>query len=532
MKQNTKRDARTQKSSLPKTGEQKLTDLSTISDLITQSLDNREVLELASDKIQEVMEADAILAFLLDDKSKNLILQLYKGVSEDFANGIKKVKVGDGFNGKVASTGEPLLVDDVSKNPLSRNRAVVNEGLKSQIITPLKSKGKVVGTLCAARRTRTGFTLDEVGLLSSIGNQIGATLENARLYREMEQTLSRLKQSEERYRDLFENASDAVWMHDLNGKTLAANQACEKVTGYSEKELSEMPVDMLMDLFGKSCIENIEQGLLNNQPIDHRCEVRLDKKNGNKAVVEITTSLISHEGKITGFQHAARDVTDERQMQENLRFYLQQVTRAQEEERKRIARELHDETLQNLIVISRQMEKITSSEALWEESIGVVRSLKKQIETAVQEMRRFSHDLRPSVLDDLGLLPALELLTDDLEKSGITTKFKVIGEAHRLTPESEVMLFRIAQEATRNIWRHANASTAELSIEFAGSQLKMSIKDNGKGFRLSPQPIGLRGGTGKFGLTGMRERARLLNGTLTVDSRNRKGTTIIVEVRI
>jgi len=224
-------------------------------------------------------------------------------------------------------------------------------------------------------------------------------------------------------------------------------------------------------------------------------------------------------------------VTDEREMQENLRYYLQQVTRAQEEERKRVARELHDETLQSLIVISRQLEKIISSDALWEESLEDVRDLKKRIETAVQEIRRFSHDLRPTVLDDLGLLPALELLADDLEKEGITTSFKVIGEVGRLVPEVEVMLFRIAQEAVRNIWRHAQASAAELVIEFRDARVSLSIRDNGKGCILSQRPRDLAR-LGKLGLAGMHERARLLGGSLTFESRPGKGTMITVEVPV
>lgn len=516
--------------SLEKT-ELRLAALNSISGLITESLENREVLALAADKIMEAMDADVLVAFLLDERSNELRLELYRGVSGDFVEGVRRIKVGEGFNGKVAETGEPMVVDDTTESAVAGKQVAISEGILSQLIVPLRSKGKVIGTLCVARRSRKSFGDDEKGLLSSIGNQIGATLENARLYQEMKQTLKQLQQSEERYRDLFESASDAIWVHDFEGNTLTANAACEKVTGYTADELSMVRIDSLMDLFGKSCIDRIEQSLLGNEPVDHRCEVKLDKKSGAKAIVEVTTSLIAHEGERVGFQHAARDVTEERRMQENLRYYLQQVTRAQEEERKRIARELHDETLQNLIVISRQLEKITSSEALWEESLEVVRGLKKQIEATVQEMRRFSHDLRPSVLDDLGLLPALELLADDLEKQGIVTEFRVTGEARRLAPEAEVMLFRIAQEATRNIWRHSEATMAEMRIEFVDSRLRMTIADNGKGFRL-PQRLGDQASMGKLGLAGMQERARLLGATLYMDSKPRKGTKIVVEARV
>lgn len=511
--------------------EQRLAALNAISGLLTQSLEIREILALAADKVKEVMDADAIMVFLLDEDSNELVLELYIGVSREFVAGVRRIKLGEGFNGTVAKTGKPLVVEDATSNPLLHKQVVVTEGIKSQLIVPLKSKGKPIGTLCVAKRTSAKFPADEVELLSSIGNQIGAGLENARLYQEMKQTLGQLQQSEERYRDLFENASDAIWLHDFEDNTIAANAACEKVTGYPVAELMNMKIDRLMEECSKSCVYDIEVRLLRNEPVDHRCEVELAKKDGTKAIVEVTTSMMTQEGQPIGFQHAARDVTDERQMQANLRYYLQQVTRAQEEERKRIARELHDETLQNLIVISRQLEKITSSEALWEESLGVVRGLKKQIEAAVQGMRRFSHDLRPSVLDDLGLLPALELLADDLEKQGITTTFKVIGEARRLSPEVEVMLFRIAQEAVRNIWRHAEASAAELSIEFTKNKVKVSISDNGKGFRM-PYRLGDQASLGKLGLVGMQERARLLGGTLVLYSKPDGGTKIIAEVRV
>jgi len=175
------------------------------------------------------------------------------------------------------------------------------------------------------------------------------------------------------------------------------------------------------------------------------------------------------------------------------------------------------------------MEKIISSDALWEESIEAVRDFKKKIEVAVREIRRFSHDLRPSVLDDLGMLPALELLADDLDKRGIATSFKTVGEARRLIPEIEVMLFRIAQEAVSNIWRHSQASTAELVIEFSDALVRLNIGDDGKGFRL-PQSVVDMAGLGKLGLTGMHERAKLLGGNLTLTSKEGKGTTVTVEV--
>jgi len=487
-----------------KDNEQSLAALNAISDLITQPLEIRQALTLVADKTMEVMDAEAILIFLVDEKTQELVLEVSKGASEKFVSGVRRMKIGEGFNGTVAQTGNALLVDDATTNPLLSKQAVVIEGIRSQLIVPLRSRGRVVGTLCIANRMPGKFHVGEVALLSSIGNTLGAGLENATLLWEMKQALTLLRQSEEKYRDLFENAYDAIWLHDLDGNMLAANKACEKLTGYSSSEFSSIHICEMLSANSCSCIEQIERGLIRNEDVEYRCEGELIRKGGATATVQITTSLIAHDGEVVGFQHAARDITDERKLQENLHYYLQQVTRAQEEERKRIARELHDETLQNLIAISRQMEKITSSDALWE-------------------------DLRPSVLDDLGMLPALELLADDLDKRGIATSFKTVGEARRLIPEIEVMLFRIVQEAVSNIWRHSQASTAELVIEFSDALVRLNIGDDGKGFRL-PQRVVDMAGLGKLGLTGMHERAKLLGGNLTLTSTQGKGTTVTVEV--
>ena len=271
--------------------EQRLSSLTAISAIITQSMEFRDVLTLTADKIVGVMDADAIMVFLLEEETAELVLELCKGVSTDFVTEVKRIKVGEGFNGTVAARGEPLVIEDVTTSPLSR-QAVIIEGLKSQLIVPLKSQGKVIGTLCVAKRRPANFDRDDMELLSSIGNHIGANLENARLYRDMKRALSQLQQSEERYRDLFENASDAIWVHDFDNKTLAVNKACEKVTGYSSEELMSMSVCQLMSPSGKSRVFEIEGGLVRGDPVDPRCEVELVKKGGTRALFNPINPLL------------------------------------------------------------------------------------------------------------------------------------------------------------------------------------------------------------------------------------------------
>ena len=505
--------------------------LDAISGLITRSVDIRQVLTQVADKTLEVMDVDAVRIYILDEESKELLLEVSRGISEEFVARVRRIKISEGFNGIVAKTGNAMIVEDTATNPLLKRKVVVSEGIRSQLIVPLQSRGGVVGTLCVARRTHGKFHTDELALLSSIGNAIGAALENAHLQQEMNQALTQLQQSEERYRALFEGAYDAIWVHDLDGNMLTANKACEKLTGYSIEELMKKNAYQIMPEGSQRCLDEVEGRLRQNETVDRRCEGEVVKKAGDRAIIQITTSLMVHDNQPIGFQYCAREVTDERRLQDNLHYYLQHVTRAQEEERKRVARELHDEILQRLITISRQLEKITSSDALWEESLQTVRNFKKQVEDAVREVRRFSRDLRPSILDDLGLLPTLELLADDLEQQGIATGFKVIGESRRLMSEAEVMLFRIAQEASANIRRHAQASAAELIIEFRDSRVRLSVKDNGNGFDV-PQNAGDLAISGKLGLVGMHERTKLLGGSLTLESRQGKGTIVMVEVPV
>ena len=252
-----------------------------------------------------------------------------------------------------------------------------------------------------------------------------------------------------------------------------------------------------------------------------------------KASIWLATSLVTEDGKPIGFQHMARDVTEETRMQDNLRYYLQEITRAQEEERKRIARELHDDTAQALYALTRQVDNfVRGNPNLPADNVAFLGDLGKQISKVLQDLRRFSQDLRPPMLDDLGLLATLRWLVGESSgRCGIEVDLKVVGVERRLPSEVEFTLFRIVQEAVRNIERHSQALKAEVNVEFSEGKTRVSVSDNGKGFQLSGSLVDLVH-TGKLGLAGMEERARLLNGSIKIESEPGKGTTVMVEIPI
>jgi len=511
--------------------EERLAALHQISSTVSQSLELSQVLSGAIGNVIDVMQVEIALVFLLDEEAGELALAAHRGVSARFVQGVGKLKLGEGFNGRVAETGESLYVEDATQDPGLTKMAVREEGIRSQLIVPLKSKGKVVGTLCVAARSQRQVLPEELELVTAIGNQIGVAVDNARLYQQQQAVAEELRASEAKYRELFENAHDAIWLHDLEENIITANQAFATLTGYSLEELSGVKAG---DLFAEGCLEsikNLEDPLLKDKALGRLSEVKIVRKDGTEASVQLSTSPVFSNGQIVGFQHIARDITEQKRMQENLRFYLQQVTRAQEEERKRISRELHDETTQALVALSRQLDALASSgKGLSENNRLRLEELWQKTNNIMQGVRRLSQDLRPAALDRLGLLSALEWLASDVsEYSGIEIKVNVLGNERRLPEEVELVLFRITQEALRNVWRHSQATRAKITVEFDESKTRVTVSDNGKGFKL-PQTIGDLARDGKLGLAGMQERARLLGGSLTVQSKPGRGSTITVEL--
>jgi len=512
--------------------ERRLAALNAVSQIVIQSLELKQVLNGALSKIKEVTEVDVAQIRLVDPLTQELSITAYDGLSQEYTQGVVGVKVGEGLHGKVAETGEPLIVEDVSTDPRVTGTAAKREGLQAMLIVPLRAKSGVVGVLSVAMRRHHRFLPKEVELLTAIGNQVGMAIENARLYEQERLVAEQLRVSEKTYRDLFENANEAIWVHDLEGKIVTANPATARLMGYEREELIGKMAQDFLSQQNLDIAREVRRKLLAGEPLDQPYDQRLIKKDGSQAIIKMASSLISRDGQPVGFQHVARDVTDEERVKENLRFYAQQVTRAQEEERKRIARELHDDTAQGLIALSRQLEKLMlAKDQLSKESVKLLEGLQQQTDALLEGVRRFSQDMRPSILDDLGLLPALELLADEMTKRGIATDIGIVGAARRLPSEAELALFRIAQEALRNVWRHSQATRAQLKIEFSDNRLVIVISDNGKGFEL-PQRLGDLAGTGKLGLAGMQERARLLGGKLTLHSELGKGTTIILEVPV
>ncbi len=376
----------------------------------------------------------------------------------------------------------------------------------------------------------------EVAAVFTVGNLVSlgfASLQREREYRgRLEAARHELSISEERYRKLFENALDGIWVHDLEGNFTSFNKASERIIGYTTEEIKKMNAKDFLSPESLDLAHLVRHKLLHNEPVEQPYEQRVFKKDGTQAIIQLTTSVVYDKGKPVGFQNIARDITEQKRMNEYLRNYLELATRAQEEERKRISHELHDDTIQSLIALSRQLDVLAGNKALPAECREKIEVLWTQTDGIVKGVRRLSQDLRPAAIDRLGLLSAIRWLAEESEKySGIKTRVNVIGKEHQLPEDVAVALFRIIQEAVRNIGKHSGATRAGIIVEFHGHKTRITVSDNGKGFTLPSQVTELAK-LGKLGLAGMQERVQLIDGTMSVQSEPGKATTITVEVPV
>ncbi|MCX8125922.1 MAG: PAS domain S-box protein [Dehalococcoidia bacterium] len=518
-------------------------------------------------------------------------------------------------------------------------------GYESVLLAPIQLGHRNIGLLHLASRQPDLLSTHAVETIGRTAIQLGTAIQRVRAE-------EALRESEARYRDLFNDASDAIIVRDLKGNIIEANRAAAELTGYSIEELLRTNIFQLLTPIGFQITMARQKSLLEAQTAREWFELELIRKDGTRAVVESVTRLIARDGRPAAIEAMVRDITERKRMEldlaeseknfralaehssdgilvmnfrgryiyanraaaeitgyrvdellkmhvkalthpdehykilerakqrregrpierqfetvfvrkdgkslpvelaltrtvwygqpsvivifrdiverKKLRNYVTEVTKAQEEERKRISRELHDETIQSLAALALDIQAVTRVKPRLPKAVlERLEDLRRRTNAIIDGVRRFSYELRPDVLDQLGLIAALETLTNDLGKdTDIRAHVEVIGMERRLAPDLELALFRIAQEALRNVRKHSMATKVVITVAFEIDSVKLKVTDNGQGFEVAD---GLSDfvSRGKLGLVGMEERVRLFNGKLKIQSQPGKGTTILAEV--
>ena len=245
---------------------------------------------------------------------------------------------------------------------------------------------------------------------------------------------------------------------------------------------------------------------------------------------EITRRKVAEDTVRQSEQHQIQLLEKSHQMQQQLRQFSHRILHVQEEERKRISRELHDEITQTLVGISVHLETLAKEATINPKSLKQkIARTQRLVEKSVDIAHQFARRLRPTMLDDLGLIPALRsLMKNFMKETGIRVSLTAFEEVEKLSIAKRTVLYRVAQEALNNVARHAQATKVEVSIQRLPKALLLQIKDNGQSFDVERalQP----GKNKRLGLIGMRERLEMVNGQFAIESAPGKGTTIQAQI--
>jgi PAS domain S-box-containing protein len=351
-----------------------------------------------------------------------------------------------------------------------------------------------------------------------------------------------LRVSEETYRDLYDNAPDMFCsVEAASGRIVQCNRALTEKTGYSRTEIIGRHI---FEMYHPDCLEAVKRARESFQRTGEGrdLEFQLKCKDGSRIDVSLNVSAVRDEkGRILHSRSVWRDITRRKRVEEELRSseaalresqqelhrLAGRLLEAQEDERRRLARELHDDVTQRLAMLAVEAGRV---ERQLEPSAGAALDSLRQMKNRLVELSTDVHDLsrrlHPSILDDLGLATAIEWECASLgRRAGLEIVYRNRDVPADLPEEIGLCIYRIAQEGLRNIEKHANAAEARVVLEGDGEDVVLLVEDAGVGF----DPERIRG-AGGLGLASMGERARLVRARLQIRSKPGRGTRIEVRV--
>jgi two-component system sensor histidine kinase UhpB len=302
----------------------------------------------------------------------------------------------------------------------------------------------------------------------------------------------------------------------------------ERLTGFKAPELvgRQAPYPWWLEP-GRQTLQQFREAL---QQGFERQEKLFQKKSGERFWVEATVLPLQNHRYPGQYLITWMDITDSRQLRENTEYYSLRITQLQEAQNQRIARGLHEEIIQSLAALSLNLEGLNRTVLRQPEAVlSHLKEIQASVTAILERTRSFSYELRPGVLDYLGLVPALELLIEEVKSQGLEAELEVSGSVAKLNAETEITLFRIFQEALKNAREHAQASKVSLRVQFLSSKVRLSLWDNGRGFYV-PKPLSNLVSSDKLGLASMEKRARIIGGTLKIHSKAKWGTQVMVEI--
>ena len=367
--------------------------------------------------------------------------------------------------------------------------------------------------------------------LKRLGPAIEREIEEWESKQKRELAEKALREKEKLSSLLINRAPNPIIVYSASFSLRSVNSAFSQLSGFSAEEVQGLspPFPWWPERHASKYLKDLKTDITDNTL---HVEKEYRKKNGELFWVNIFASSVKSDDKSTDYILSIwTDITAEKRLRNELELLNHRIIQAQEEERKLIARELHEDTTQILAILKLELESLLSSRDIQsEKTLEKIKYLQENTEHALMDVRRYSYALRPGELDHLGLEVALEQLASDMNDSHTAqVDFKIAGKARKISTDIGLVFFRIAQEALNNAQKHSRASRIKISLSYQPDKVALVIIDNGRGFDLETISQSALD-RGNLGLIGMRERAKLIGAAFNIESKIGRGTRVSVEV--
>jgi PAS domain S-box-containing protein len=467
---------------------------------------------------------DGGAVYLLNPETEALDLAAHLGLSAGFAKRASHFAAAP-VRDRLASAKQPLSREQAP--PLAGIlRRLRREGLLALEALPIQYGGQVVAVLAVGARVRGEFPAKERQAIDALAAQAGGAI-----------TRIRAEQSMRASRQLLEktiyNLQAAVIIADARTTTIQeCNPAATRMFGHGREEMiGQTPSLLHLNEAARKEFRRHLQAAVKEKGVLSEFEFEMKRKDGTSFPAEATLVPIRNEkGQIVTWVGVFRDITERKQTEAGLRQLSRRILEAQEAERQRVARELHDSVNQVIASAKMRVRRVAENALLNPVAREQLARCDELLVQALEENRRIAHDLRPGDLDAVGLAEACRNLCRQFEaRTNVGVKTRLARLAQRWPPATELNLYRIVQEALNNVAKHARARTVRLQIALQRGDLLLRIQDDGRGFDPNAVKSVRRKGEG-IGLSNMRERAAILGATCEVESAPNQGTTITVRV--
>lgn len=522
----------------------------------------RQIVERLCLKVMNFLDCDVFFNYLVDGEQDSLVLNAHGGVPEKIAGKIKKLSIGAAVCGCVARDGARVIAEDILQSRDPRTEFARSLGIQAYACHPLRVRDRTIGTLSFGSRSRTHFIQDELAVMKTVADHVAFAIERIRTEEERRQFSEALLESSRKIEFILGSITDMFVSYDREWRVVDINPVGEKLMGLRKADLvgkvlwdfpglkessfykpymraaaeskpehfeAYCPVSQKWyEVHAYSSVDGL-QAYMRMISDRKEAQIALQKaKDSLEIKVQERTALLTEINRKLLDEIAERKKTEERlrSAQKKLRAMASEIVLADERSRQHFAADLHDSVVQTLGAAKLRMELLR--EHVRPGGFKMMKDLQDMISQSISQARFIMAEMSPPVLNELGFVPALEWLAEQIEQQhGITVHFNCRKYSSRLVHEVQVLLFQAVRELLMNVVKHSRAGQAIVTVSERAGRIRIEVKDDGMGMNKKDAfRADLSSG---FGLFSIRERLKHFGGQLKIYSEQGNGTKITIQ---